>query len=413
MAIRKIEKACPESIDVVSKWHHLTCQLVTPLYGGGVDSSTIDESMPIRTSSIKGQLRIWWRLLAKNLWKLGSDKEIRIQEFKLWGGIGKDDASHASEVFIRVSIPHDEYEKNKLVLNLIKHDEYTKKYSELKYLFFPADNNKNENNEVIECHLLQEGFRWNLSVKFSDQLEQNAILKQQVLETIRWWSQFGGIGARSRRGTGAFIITEASDLPEVLEPLTADDVAKAGCQLAIAGGQGDALVAWKNAVGKLSDFRQKANIGRNPTSAPPKPAGRSRWPEPDAIRRIQKMHDPRHEPEHKAGNIFPRGLFGMPIIFHFVGRGEPGDTSLQPKGKERLASPLFIRPFYNREKNNFSPAVLLTPYDWILEEPIELKGSRAGEVSLWDPKVAELITPIKDNGGDNPLTAFMNFFQKG
>ncbi len=404
MAIRKIEKACPESIEVVSKWHTLKCQLVTPLYGGGVDSSTVDEFMPIRASSIKGQLRIWWRLLAKNLWKLGSDQEIRTREFKLWGGIGKDDASHASEVFIRVSALDNTENRLK------SYQEYTSKYRELGYVFFPADN---ETDSSISHDLFEEGFRWDLSVKFSNQLEQNANLKQQVLETIRWWSQFGGIGARSRRGTGAFIITEAPDLPEVLEPLTADDVAKAGCHLAIAGGQGDALVAWKNAIGKLSDFRQKANIGRNPTSAPPKPAGRSRWPEPDAIRRIQKKHDPRHEPEHKAGNIFPRGLFGMPIIFHFVGRGEPEDTTLQPKGKERFASPLFIRPFYNREKNNFSPAVLLTPYDWILEESMELKGSRAGEVSLWDPKAAELITPIKENGGDNPLTAFMNFFQKG
>lgn len=405
MTTRKIKTDFPKPLEISSKWHRLTCQLITPLYGGGVDSSTIDESMPIRASSIKGQLRIWWRLLAKNLWKLGSDNEVRAQEFKLWGGIGKDDASHASEVFVRVSVLDDTRNR------LNSYQEYTSKYRELEYVFFPA---ANETDSSISHDLFEEGFRWNLSIKFSDQLVQNATLKQQVLETIRWWSQFGGIGARSRRGAGAFIITESPDFPEVLEPLTADGVRKAGCQLSIAGAQGDALVAWKNAIGKLSDFRQKANIGRNPTSAPPKPAGRSRWPEPDAIRRIQKTHDPRHAPEHKAGNIFPRGMFGMPIIFKFVGHNkEPGETTLQPKGKERFASPLFIRPFYNREKNNFSPAVLLTPYEWILEESIELKGSRAGEVSLWDPKVVELITPIKENGGDNPLTAFMNFFQKG
>ena len=48
------------------KWHTLECELVTPMYGGGVDAATVDLKMPIRVSAIKGQLRFWWRLLAKN-----------------------------------------------------------------------------------------------------------------------------------------------------------------------------------------------------------------------------------------------------------------------------------------------------------------------------------------------------------
>jgi CRISPR/Cas system CMR-associated protein Cmr1 (group 7 of RAMP superfamily) len=48
-------------------WTTLDCQLITPLYGGGVKAHTIDESMPIRVSSIRGQLRFWWRLLATHL----------------------------------------------------------------------------------------------------------------------------------------------------------------------------------------------------------------------------------------------------------------------------------------------------------------------------------------------------------
>lgn len=401
MAIRKIEMECPSIPPVESKWHHLSCELVTPLYGGGVESSTIDDKMPIRAAGIKGQLRIWWRMLAKNLWKLGSDKEIQKAEFQLWGGMGDD--AHASEVFIKVSAPSVNHRE------LTSYKDYTGKYRELSYVFFPADN---ETDTSISHDLLGEGYQWQLSVKFSDALAQDDIRRKQVLETIRWWSQFGGIGARSRRGTGAFIIKESETLPELLVTVTEDEVALANCTLAIGGGQGDALTAWKNAIGKLQSFRQAPGLGRNSGQQANRP-WRSRWPEPDAIRRIQKTHAPQHAPEHKAGNIFPRGLFGMPIIFHFVGRGEPGDTTLQPKGDERMASRLFIRPIYNRDNGRYSPAVLLFPYEDLFTTEVELKGSREGSVKLWDKGAADLITPVKDYGGDNPLAAFMNYFQKG
>jgi len=35
--------------------------LVSPLFGGGVEAGMPDESMPIRGTSIRGQLQFWWR----------------------------------------------------------------------------------------------------------------------------------------------------------------------------------------------------------------------------------------------------------------------------------------------------------------------------------------------------------------
>nr|HQV23989.1 type III-B CRISPR module RAMP protein Cmr1 [Agitococcus sp.] len=81
-----------------STWTTLECQLVTPMYGGGVVSHTVDEKMPIRVSSIRGQLRFWWRLLATNssddLWQRDAGLSIRQAEADLWGGI--DDKTKAS-----------------------------------------------------------------------------------------------------------------------------------------------------------------------------------------------------------------------------------------------------------------------------------------------------------------------------
>ena len=108
MAVRTPDLDCPsleallqEKSITSLRWHSIQCQLLTPLYGGGVESATVDQRMPIRVSAIRGQLRIWWRLLAKHKWKLGDDVAIRKAEFALWGGMGKE--AHASEVFLKVS----------------------------------------------------------------------------------------------------------------------------------------------------------------------------------------------------------------------------------------------------------------------------------------------------------------------
>ncbi len=391
------------------QWHTLKCRLITPLYGGGVESATVDTQMPIRISGIRGQLRSWWRLLAKNLWGLGSSKEIQQLEFKLWGGISKD-APTASEVFLRIR-NHTEVKLQKYTAYTGHNDKKNSEYRALNYLFFPASN---ETDSDVTHDLLQEGFEWDLEIRFSPWLEseENSEFKHQIIETLRWWSQFGGIGSRTRRGAGAFIVEEAATLPDLLEPITIEEAENVGCKLVLGRPQQDAVKVWAKSVGRLQEFRQGAHVGRNQGQRP-KPAGRSRWPEPDAIRRIIGTHAPEHKPEHPAGNLFPRGFFGMPIIFHFVGRKEPRDTQLVPKGKERMASPLILRPFYLREKQSYAPAALLLPYSHLFSMEVELKGGTGENVNLWNPQKKGDIRPILESDGDDPLLAFLNFFQKG
>ena len=78
-------KELPES---KGDWQKIRCELVTPIYGGGVQAAIPDISMPIRATAIRGQLRFWWRLLAQKKWHL-SGKSLREAEFRLWGGIGE------------------------------------------------------------------------------------------------------------------------------------------------------------------------------------------------------------------------------------------------------------------------------------------------------------------------------------
>ena len=410
MSIRTPEGVDAPSIDSIAptlKWHSLKCELVTPMYGGGVQSVVVDEKMPIRTASIRGQLRSWWRLLAKHKWQVGNGdpKALRKAEFALWGGMGKgDEDGVASQVFLKIT---DMPSINKVKNSLIDHDDAS--LSKLKYVLFPA---YNAEEEMKPHRLLKaDDITWTLDFAFSPLLEADDNRKQQVIETLRWWATFSGVGFRSRKGLGGVRVIESLDYPEIAQPLNADEVAQAGCQLVQRRAVPTALQAIESAVGKLSDFRQAPGVGRNSGQQHNRP-GRSRWPEPDALRRIQNTHHSDHSPEHPAGNVFARGVFGLPIIYHFVGRGEPQDTNVIPTQGERLASPLIFKAIYAGEENGkeqWLPSALVLPYQHILDMQVEVGRNR---YPIWNSDTADKIRPINDNGGQDPMQAFLTYFAK-
>lgn len=397
-------------------WQEIHCELITPIYGGGIQATVPDVLMPIRATAIRGQLRFWWRLLARQKWNL-KEKNLREAEFRLWGGIGEEAA--ASLVFLRVldvlNVKQISYFKGSLDSSLPsdKKVRSKSKSDDLKpyaYVLFPMDSEEKREKTL----LIKEGLTWTLQWRLSE--KANETDRQQVLETLRWWVNFGGIGARTRRGCGAFVVKDSSN-PVFNQPLSVDEVMQAGCKLVLRSSTNHALVAWKEAVQRLRDFRQGVGVGRNhPSSDTTKPAGRSRWSEPDEIRRITRTHSHQHKPEHPAGDLFARGVFGMPIIFHFVGSDEPADTTLQPKYKERMASPLIIRPVGDG-KGGFQAAALSLPLDKVLNVSVELlekkqkKGS-GHSVTLWSESKTRQIRPLSENGGGNPIDAFLNYFAK-
>lgn len=417
---RKINAVYEENlpqITLIKHWHTLDCQLITPMYGGGVISTKVDTAMPIRVSSIRGQLRFWWRLLAKYQWQLGSDQAIRKAEFELWGGMNDgEDNGKASKVLLKVtqvSTIHDNH--------LIKYDDAT--LNGLRYILFPAYHAKDITNNLH--HLLKADITWQLQFAFSPNIlskydktaNNKPNPKEQVIETLRWWANFGGLGFRSRRGLGAVYVSQCQDYPKICQPLTPDEVAEAGCQLAISqNNPTDGLRALKIAVKKLSNFRQAANVGRNPPSrqavSENKPAGRSRWSEPDALRRIQGNlgYDRRHEPEHKVGNVFARAVFGLPILFQ--SQEKAVNATVEPDFGDRLASPLILRPIYAGHRNGqpqWQAGALVLPYEHILKKQVKI-GNHC--YPMWQDDAAQNIIPVRDNGGGDPLQAFLRYFKK-
>lgn len=382
------------------QWHSMTCELITPLYGGGVKSSIVDLSLPIRASSIRGQLRFWWRILAKYKWKLGNTKAIQNAEFALWGGQGDEDGGRASQVFFKVTdVPKENILKN-----------YLKPYDEfrLQYVLFPA---ANETKPELKPHRLLDirGIQWTLSFAFSLQLEKDEVRKQQVIETLNWWANFGGLGFRSRKGMGAVHVSECLDYPEIIQVLTQQDVQLADCQLVRRGAIADSLQALRSAVEKLSSFRQGVNLGRNAGQQANRP-GRSRWPEPDAMRRIVgRGYDSNHSPEHPAGNIFPRALFGLPVLLHFP-KEKILNATIQPSEGERLASPLILRPQFIEERNGvkqWASVALLLPYQHIINMQVQVNER---QFPIWQQNAGERIKPVNEYGAIDPLQAFLKYF---
>lgn len=88
---------------------------------------------------------------------------------------------------------------------------------------------------------------------------------------------------------------------------------------------------------------------------------RSKWPEAEAIRGITGDRDSKYPPLSHPQK-FPRAAFGLPIVFHFRDDiGDPDDTTLQrsDKEKERLASPLILRPFVCKDGKAVGLVLLL------------------------------------------------------
>ncbi len=372
------------------------CQIITPMYCGGVIAGTTDKEMPVRASSIRGHLRFWWRIVSQHN-NDATTRSLAEREQAIWGGItGKAQASQVQiEVIVKRPFLHPKSD-------FLKGVEYAL-----------GGSDKKEVNSFWGAGNLFE-----LKVRFDDRL--NAKQKQEVKESIRWWASFGGIGGRTRRGFGALKI---KNLPAV----TADEVALLGGKLCLKEPEQSADKAWRKAIHDFKAFRQGVGTGRNEgqgVTGRGQIPGRSRWPEPDALRRIYRTHSRNHAPIHQAGNYFPRAAFGLPIQFKFKDEriGEPKQSTLIPKEKERMASPLILRPYNDR--GTWQPAALLLPC-WS-ETLVRLKeleinaGGKRQKAPCWPDNVAEQheiakqIKPMKKGEkvlDNHPLLAFLDFFK--
>ena len=363
------------------------CQLITPMYGGGVKPGRVDRAMPIRASALRGQLRFWWRLLFGGGRKA---TDVFQDECALWGGITAE-GPQASQVAVRVDC--EPVNGSQLI--------------DAKPPHVPNYGLILDRNEPLP-KLLAQGYEFQVTLEC-----QHDEKKNQVVEALRWWASFGGMGARMRRGFGAVKVDYVG-----VEPVQRKEIQELGGRM-IAGlyADHDALAAWRWAIDPLRRFRQGPGTGRGRGRG--NRPGRSYWPEADAIRRVAGGRAA-HEPQHPADGVYPRAAFGLPIVFHFKDRDDPRDHTLEAAGLgDRMASPLILRPYFDGTAYR-SMALLLPGWEQRIGVPVVLeRGGRATgkPASAWPDdgvereRVASQIKPMKGRGED-ALSAFMRYVEE-
>ena len=399
-------------------------ELITPMYGGGVVAGVVDEEMPVRATSIHGHLRFWWRLLYGLKLSLN---DMREEEAAIFGS-----TRSASKIALRVRL-HDTRLSLKAMASISEEGEKKKIVFEegkekLQYAIFPFQGKIGKRGEPDVAPFLaivKAGFK--LSLSFSPKLPDAQ--REQVLNSLHGWINFGGLGARTRRGCGALYSKECA--MEEAKNISSLLAGAPGIETVLMGNVKDnAESVWCEMVDLMKQFRQGVGIGRNEgqskeSKEKTKTPGRSRWPEPDTIRRRVEAHLERHAPTMQVEG-FPRARFGMPIIFHFkdsdpegkYNRAEdPIDTCLRPESSSRMASPVLLSPVKLKNGKVVPVIVFLKagPLSSLLLERSDTKATYSiSDDQIVNPKLAAYSSsPMKgrSESGD-ALEAFKTYLLK-
>ena len=443
-------------------------KLITPLFGGGVEAGITDDVTPISGKAIRGHLRFWWRATRGGQFGGGEEglQKMKEAEETVWGGASGTGKGQPSSVKVEVKATNLGQPKNPFVVES-KLDENRQPIIRNgvplprvkpeegiapSYAAFPLQP-KEEDGNPLRVGQPTKSLRENIEFTLTMSFPKNHKID---VEAALWsWETFGGIGARTRRGFGALFLngyTENGVEQDVnIDFANNGEVHKyilTGLDKHVSDGDCPQYVprlqkkmsfrlvglppanffdsspaAWKHIIQKLKDFRQmRHNRGR----------GRSYWTEPDQIRYLTDQTYPNHKPPLSDIEKFPRGSFGLPIIFHFKDWDErnpysnnvdPIDSTLKPapingKNLDRRASPLILRPLRCSSHRNTSvglAAMLVSqppPNGYVLEFE-NAKGKQTPKVIVGlEQDEANEIEPLKMRDGThqkNVLLAFLDY----
>lgn len=349
----------------------LRLAVVTPMFGGGAEAGHVDHALPIHGSSVRGQLRFWWRACRAHTYSSVAD--LYRDEAALWGATANNGRGGPSAIDIDLTI-EDAGTPTPGAYDTHADDRFRdNEFGYPSYALFPFQANQTDHKppapgrrDII--------FRLRLSPSISRRdpaIDATVDLTAEATAAVWAWITFGGVGARTRRGCGTLFCLD--DLQDARRSRFVPDehvdrwiVAQSTVhcpgqsaqprQLAIpwlSGGWFDLgrnralapIDAWRLAVEPMRQLRQGAHVGREGTF------GRSLWPEADAIRHATGTWKTGHDPRHPGESYFPRAELGLPIVFKFKNQdvkatpGDPDVHTLQPGDAvgSRMASPIILK----------------------------------------------------------------------
>lgn len=430
-AVTKLSRNVGPGVPLVFRYR---ATLVTPMLGGGVVPGEPDDAMPFRARSLRGQLRSWWRVLARGgvlgLWEHKplqdlSPQEWRTWEADVWGGIADSAANlRASPVGIRVHLPARH-------LNVIEYS--ADRFDQLmpraratpgrpedctwaNYVYFSALPDRKANRGPRKVVAAGAAFDFDIVIK-----PNREDLVDVVKSVVEVWATLGGIGARTRRGAGAVSVTALDGGDAVLLCALGRPVLTNCKSLRVIAG--DPLIssyaAFKAGTETMAGFRQKPPLGRDGNPRNPRSQGLSHWPEAHEIRKAARASVPAHRPERHGwaarGYPMPRAAFGLPMVIHFkdgpkgtkdVQGLDPADRVIVPwidgQAGDRMASPVILRPVAQAAQRPASGAMQFAPCLVLLNAAV-LGDRPLVEVALTQgTEVSSQRWPVWDSGWNAP-----------
>jgi CRISPR-associated protein Cmr1 len=399
-------------------------RLITPMFGGGVEAGEPDASFPIRGTSIRGQLQFWWRATRGSA--LGTTDELFHRHAEIWGTTEKASPVGVEVRAVRTAAPRPcarygwdpQAGRGQGGWRLYWEEPF--RNSALPYALFPFQGEapsppRPDVKPKKEPSSFIGGGSFSLRVRFPESL------RVEVERAVWAWVNFGGLGARTRRGCGSLCCPDLS--PTDFDHL--ETWFRAGVQATAAvqrewsivplaflthGGVSSPIGIWDDLIGFLKYFRQGEEFARNRGQKPNRP-GRSRFPEPESIRSVTKPPSSVHARlPHIPDDAFPRAEFGLPIGFHFQpGQGDPPDTFLYPtdgpdgKRRDRMASPLILKPLALADGKQAVPLIMR-----LVTDPLEGVDLRRGDSSLALPPGTAVRGARLATYANSPLAAAPN-----
>ncbi len=426
--MRRVLSPCPAPPDLLSAARphadprsaqlterSVVVRVITPMFGGGVEPAVNDPITLIRGPSIRGQLRFWWR--ATRGAAQPDVSTLRKAEAQVWGSVQSPSPVQievqVTKLGKREACAKFEPRRNMPV--------FTQGYPP--YALFPFQGNPRER---IQPALARRDVEFRLTLRYPKALEED-------IEAALWaWLNFGGLGARTRRGCGALFSKDFAPPGGDANSLeswcnSSRRYLSAGArqlwptlgQLYLKTGSAQpAMDAWGELVGLLAHFRQGVGLGRSPGRG--QRPGRSYWPEADSLRRITCEAEARHRQSITMSEppAFPRSELGLPIVFHFKDPGDrPNDSVLYPSEQgDRMASPVILRPLAFGDGSRCVPVIVALHTPALSGVRLEFFDSRGrgpgpfGPQAIRRPDLAKYPnSPLGNSPRGSALEAFLDY----
>lgn len=356
--------------------------VTTPIVGGSSRVGQVDPLMPIRSPSVRGHLRFWWRA-TRGARFLNVD-ELYAYESRIFG-------SSAVPSPVKIWVEVEKVKPQPALCNDLK---------KVRYVAFPfLDASAKCTYAPVDKEL-----RFTLYIQYQEHSADGGALSiqelREELHTALWaWIQFGGVGARTRRGFGSLYCEKlaakkGSNLSrERMVDWLKQEFGKRRIELGVQREWptlGEIMIgghcrshrdAWEQVANKYRSFRRRADQKNGP--------GRSHWPEADSIRHLTGMKLHGHHIPFPSGKTlkvaFPRAALGMPIVFAFHNKDtkdltnrDPFTSQLVPVGADRLASPLIVKSLAIDKQKGYS-AIIRLNQPQIQKVQLQFNDKRAKE----------------------------------